>query len=316
MLTMNLTLSTVFASIFSLGSIHADTTAQPIIYAGRTIDVIVPEQPLAAGSLTLAPNSNLEQLYDWQDDQKLETYDLIQRIVSVWEKKGVHDYFIFGKQTPNTPFRWEIIPFPKEGFRFWKQFSLLWNMTFGSPRLSDEDRTAKAQNFQKENDLLSASYIAPASTECIGNDPFCKRDVIDRQLVYEGKEINLLYNYAPIVLGEGKLHFLILPKQHRKGFSDLTETEYLEAMQLVQRLVDHYKDKGYPIAYIFDKTGTEAGQTVPHWHEHVVFAASENEAFLAKLTVLKNMIFYSSPLPQDELKTKVESLRKELAGVL
>jgi diadenosine tetraphosphate (Ap4A) HIT family hydrolase len=294
---MNIAFTTVFTSIFSAGSLSAQS---PIIYEGQTMDVIVPENPLASNSLQIMPKGDMENVH--------ETYDLLRRIVQIWEKRGVHDYMIFGKHTPNHPFHWEIVPFPKEGFRFWKRFSVLWNMTFGSSRLSDKDRNAIAENYRKEFPLSYESNPEPA--EVIGNDPFCNQEVIDRQLVFEGNEVRVLYNHAPIVLGEG-LHFLIVPKQHKTRFSDLSETEYLEAMQWVQRLVEYYRNKGYPIAYIFDKTGTEAGQTVPHWHEHVVFAATENEELLAKLTVLKNMIFYGSPLPRNELKARVESLRKE-----
>lgn len=308
---MNITFTSIYASVFAFSSLQADVISQPVVYHGRTMNVIVPERPSAAGSLQLKLNSDINQFSDWQNDQNLESYDLIQRIVSVWNAKGIQDYLIIGKQNPTTQFDWEVVPFRKEGNRFWKQFSVLWNMVFGNAQLSDGERTTIAKNFQNENDLSAISYLNHSPAE-IGNDAFCKQEVIDRQLVFEGKEINLLYNYAPIALGESKLHFLVVPKQHRKGFSDLTETEYLEAMQIVQKLVDFYKNKGYPIAYIFDKTGTEAGQTVPHWHEHVVFASNEKEEFFSKLTVLKNMIFSSSPLPQDELKIKVQSLREEL----
>jgi diadenosine tetraphosphate (Ap4A) HIT family hydrolase len=148
-----------------------------------------------------------------------------------------------------------------------------------------------------------------------GNDAFCDQKVIDKQLVFEGKEINILYNYAPIVLGEGKLHFLIVPKQHRSKFTDLTETEYLDVMQLSQKLVGFYKGKGYHTAYLFDKTGIEAGQTVPHWHEHVVFTATKTQEFFGKLTVLKNMLFGSSPLPSKELQIRVLLLKEDLNEV-
>lgn len=322
---MSLTSTKVLASIFSLGSLCADVNVQPlvhgesIIYEGRTMNLIVPECPLSAGSVKITPKADIEHFSDWQDTHKLEAYDLIQRVVRIWEKRGINDYFIYGKEShdSHSKFSWEIIPFSKEGFRFWKQFTVLWNMIFGGSCLSEEDQEKIVKNFQAEDDLFSVSpphQMKPV--EVIGNDPFCKQNVIDRQMVFEGKEINLLYNYAPIVLSEDKLHFLIVPKRHRVGFSDLTETEYLEAMQLSQKLVSFYKDKGYDIAYMFDKTGIEAGQTVPHWHEHIVLAETKTQEFFAKLTVLKNMLFYSSPMPEEELKTRVESLRKELAEVL
>lgn len=311
---MNFSSITLLASIFSFGSLHA-VNPEPIVYEGQTMNIIVPECPLTSGSVQVLPKSDLPHFSDWQDIHKLEAYNLIKRIVNVWEKRGIHDYLIFAKETPDSPkFRWEIVPFSKDGFRFWKQFNVLWSIIFGSSCLSEEDQVKMVENFQAESDLFSDIPIQQMdSLGVIGKDPFCQQKIIERQIVFEGKEINVLYNYAPIVLGEDKLHFLIVPKQHRPGFSDLTETEYLEAMDLVQNLVNFYTNKGYEIAYIFDKTGVEAGQTVPHWHEHVIFAASKTQEFMAKLMVLKNMLFSPSPMGEKELKNKVQSLRKELA---
>lgn len=132
-------------------------------------------------------------------------------------------------------------------------------------------------------------------------------------MVFEGKKINVLYNYAPLVGGKEKLHFLIVPKQHRPKFSDLTEAEYLEAMVIAQKLISFYKDKGYHTAYLFDKSGREAGQTVPHWHEHLVFPSTQ--AFLVMLSVLKNILIGPSCIPQDELQIRVQSLKKELSAI-
>jgi diadenosine tetraphosphate (Ap4A) HIT family hydrolase len=318
----------VLALFFPLfGSANETVNTQPlisnetIVYVSKTMKVIVPECPLAFGSLKIVPNSDTGNFSEWQDFNELETYELIQHVIQIWEKKGITDYLIYGKESNNSKsiFSWEIVPYPKNGWRFWKQFKVLWNITFGGSCLPKIERDRIAKDFQKDKDSFSESHtkqIESIKKTIQGNDPFCNQKVIDKQLVFEGKEINVLYNYAPIVLGEGKLHFLIVPKQHHSKFSDLTETEYLESMELSQKLVSFYKDKGYHTAYLFDKTGAEAGQTVPHWHEHVVFTATKTQEFFGKLTVLKNMLFGSSPLPQKELQTRVQSLRKDLNEVL
>lgn len=303
----------LMASVLPFDSSYA-LKDEPIVYEGQSIYVMVPERPLGSGSLLLKPKLYFHEFSLWQEEQKLETYQLIQQMISLWKKRGIEDYFIFGKQTPEHAFKWEIIPVPKEGYRFWKKFSLFWHIAFGGSSLSIDERQKIARNLEHEF-YYSLEVRSPNSLEVTGNDPFCKQDVINRQLVFEGKEVNLLYNYAPIPLGEEKLHFLIVTKHHREGFADITEEEYLESMQIAQTLVEYYKDKGFPIVYLYDKTGVEAGQTVPHWHEHVVFAASEKEEWLAMLKVLKNMIFNSAPLPEKELKEKVSSLKKELAPV-
>ena len=48
--------------------------------------------------------------------------------------------------------------------------------------------------------------------------------------------------------------------------------------------------------YLFHKTGIDAGQTVPHWHMHLIVTANKTQGFFGKLTVLKNMLFGSSPM--------------------
>ena len=288
---------------------------EAIVYAGKTMKVIVPECPLAFGSLKIVPHSHAENFSEWNDSNKLETYELIQHVVQIWEKKGITDYLIYGKESSDLKsiFSWEIVPYPKDGWRFWKQLKVLWNITFGSQCLPEVERHKIARDFFLQpltNQIASITKIAQ------GNDAFCNPKVIDKQLVFEGKEINVLYNYAPIVMGEEKLHFLIVPKQHRLKFSDLTETEYLENMQLSQKLIRFYNDKGYHTAYLFDKTGAEAGQAVPHWHEHLIFTATKTQEFFGRLTILKNMLIGSSPLPEKELQTRVQSLKIELYGVL
>lgn len=314
----------LFSSFF--GNANESINTQPLIsdealvYVGKTMKVIVPQCPLALGSLKIVPNSDTRNFSEWKDFNKLETYKLIQHIVQIWEKKGIKDYLIYGKESNNSKsiFSWEIVPYPKNGWRFWKQFKVLWNITFGSSFMPKIERHRIVKDFQKDKDSFSESHtkqIESVKKTIQGKDAFCNQKVIDKQLVFEGIEINVLYNYAPLVLGEGKLHFLIVPKQHRSKFSDLTETEYLESMHLSQKLVRFYKDKGYHTAYLFDKTGAEVGQTVPHWHENVVFTATKTQEFFGRLTVLKKMLFGSSPLSQKELQIRVQSLRKELSEV-
>lgn len=316
-------------AIFSpvLGSANIPVESQPLIneeavvYEGKTMKVIIPECPLAPGSLKIIPYSQEENFSEWQDTNKLETYQLIQKIAGILEKKGIEDYLVYGKEATNSTsvFGWEIVPYQKTGWRFWKQFKVLWSITFRGVCLPQIERHRLARDFQKDKDVFSE--IQTKQIESIreivkGNDAFCDEKIIKKQLVFEGKEVNVLYNYAPIAIGEGKLHFLIVPKHHHSKFTDLTETEYLESMQLSQKLVNFYKGKGYHTAYLFDKTGAEAGQTVPHWHEHVIFTATKTQEFLGQLTVFKNMIFGSSAIPQQELQTRVQSLKTELADVL
>lgn len=292
---------------------------EPIIYMGETMNVIVPKCPLATGSLEIVPNTNTRNFTEWNDFDGFETYKFLQHIIRIWEKEGITDYLIYGKESNSKSiYSWEIVPYPKRGWRILKQFKVLWNITFGGTCLSKAERYKVAQDIQKNTDAFSEYHKQIESIKKIAqeSDAFCNQKVIEKQLVYEGKEIYVLYDYAPLVLSNDKLHFLIVPKEHRSKFSDLSRTEYLESMQLSQKLIKFYKEKGYNTAYIFDKNGVESGQTVPHWHEHIVFTATKTQDFIGKLTVLKNMFIGSSPLPQKELQTKVQLLRKELNEAL
>ena len=63
------------------------------------------------------------------------------------------------------------------------------------------------------------------------------------------------------------------------------------------------------------KTGIDAGQSVKHWHLHVIFSTNTAQNFWGRITVIRNILFGSSPMKRDELARKVGALRLELARV-
>jgi diadenosine tetraphosphate (Ap4A) HIT family hydrolase len=290
-----------------------------LIYQGKLMKIVVPMQPLALGSVQIIPRGELENFYEWDGLKKSETYELIQKIVAIWQKKKIISYMIYARESHDSSFKWEIVPYSSEGEKFWKQLKVLWNITFGGLKLSKDDRQNIAEDFQKESEIFSKPVekaAEPAEEATFQKDAFCNSEIIERQKILEGKEVNVLYNYAPMVLNKDKLDFLITPKKHRFRFSDLTKEEYLEVMQFSQKLCRFYKDKGYETAFIFDKTGSQAGQTIPHFHEHLVFTASKTQEIFGKLQVLKNMLFGSSPLSEVELQERVGVLKNELREIL
>ena len=194
---------------------------------------------------------------------------------------------------------------------------MLWNSTFGAPRLSPKAFHATLAKYKQETKWFSEPLAKLLVSSCQREaDPFCNDKVIQKQLLFEGSKIYVLYNYAPVALGKEKLDFLILPKCHRARFSDLTQSEYIEAMHYSQALIRHFNQKGFLTTYLFDKTGDEAGQTVLHWHQHVIFTKSKTEELLGKLKVFKNMLFGSSPLSVEALQERVLHLRVELKDEL
>lgn len=315
---MNLPTLTISLVLF-FTNVYGDPPFQAIAYENQSLNISIPECPLAPNSVIITSNSNIKHFSEWQAEDQNEAYDLIQKIIQVWAKEGMVNYLIYGKESEDskTPFHWEIIPFSENGWRFWKQFKVLWNSTFESSCLSRSQQEQLAQDFQKK--LLSftaSSTTFPVAASVNTYDAFSNPQVIEEQRVFEGNEVDILYDFSPIVLGGRKLHFLVIPKKQHERFSDLTKTEYAEAMTLTQKLIAFYKTQGYKTAYMLNKNGIEAGQTVPHWHEHVIFTATQSQDYFGRLNILKNMIFGGSRLPKDELQKEIKTLRQELSGIL
>src|SRR5262249_563078 len=136
---------------------------------------------------------------------------------------------------------------------------------------------------EKSKDMFSKPHIETAGSvakTAEKEDFFCRDNVIKQQSVYENDKTNILYDYKPLT----QLHFLIMPKEHREKFSNLTQKEYLEASRLRQLLIKHYH-KSHPVVYVFSKNGL--GQSVKHLHEHVVLVENETQDVFGKLLMLK-----------------------------
>ena len=289
-----------------------------VVEEGNTVKMVVPDRPYANGSIQILPKDKVADVTGWNPLYHAETRKLINKIASVWEKSDVAGYLIYGKNNPDLTFHWDVVPFPSAGSRWVKQFKVIWKTIFGASCSSYGKKVEEANYLITELNALGSDdndTIPADNDDSKGDDAFCHFEVIEKQLIFSGEKVYVIYNYAPIGIGEDKLHFLVLPKKHRLNFSDLTEDEYNEAMLLSQRLVEYYRSKGFETAYIFNKTGAEAGQSVPHWHQHVIFIANDPKDYFGKLNILKTMVFRSAPLPQEELKLRVESIRAELAPI-
>jgi len=287
-----------------------------VVHSGTTMKIIVPERQLGNGSVQIVPISNEPSFAKWKGNQNAEAHELIQKIAQIWEKKGIHDYLVYGKESSNGAFSWEIVPYEKSTFKFWKQFIVLWKITFGTSPTPRIIRQKVADDLKGEAAILTNPVAKVVKASKNIKDAFCNPDVIARQLVFQGKKVNVLYNHAPIAIGEGKLHFLITPKDHCQKFTELSQEVTAEADDLSQKLVKHYKSKKFDTAYVFNKNGEESGQTVSHWHQHLVFTATKIQEFFGKLLVLLKMLFGAWPMSKSELAKRVSSLKAELATVL
>jgi len=257
-----------------------DPVIQPQPYdfqRGKYLKICVPTCPLANDGLEIQNIGNHQRFQDWTAADHMESYDMIQRIRSCWGRCGyARDYLVYGRTSPNLrseTFRWEVVPYPDDGWNRIKQIGVIWNVSFGTSFLSEKERVIIASRMREQMQDLEAPYTIPTS-KLKGDDPFCDPEVIARQCVYEGKEMVVLYNYAPVKVVEESPHFLIVPKRHRQNFNELKASEYREAMKLAGKISDYFQEN-YPQStlHLFHKTGELAGQTVPHWHLHVIVVA-------------------------------------------
>lgn len=299
----------------SLGTPSSDL----IIEQSQEVCIKLPTAPLASQSLQIAPLSN-QSLLNWSPREHAESFRAMQKTAQVWKEKKIGDqYLVYGKQSigASSPFQWEIVPYSQSTtwlHRFFQQFKVLWKITFGGTLLRKQEIENQLANyktwFSKFSSPHNPSIPAPST------DAFCNPQVIQKQRVLEGQTVNLLYNYKPIGFGGERLHFLVVPKAHKASFHELSEEEYVEAMKFTQQVITHLsKTRQLQEVYLYHKTGVDAGQTVPHWHLHIVLTANKAQDIFGKLTVLKNMVIDSSPLKEKELQEKVLAYQHEFKKV-
>ena len=283
--------------------------------------LMVSSQPLAPNSVAITSiDPNKFHLEDWSKKEIEESYLYLQGIVKkIEEQEKKPSYMVYAKDNlaSSSPLHWDYIPYEKTTWkiiRFWQQFKILWRITFGGFTLPNQEQrrisTDYATFFQSYRDQEQGDPIEkPKHT-----DAFCQVEVINKQCVLQGEKINVLYSYTPIGFGGERLHFLFTPKMHAERFTDLSKEEYSEALYLAQKVIAILKTTRPNIqnVYLFHKTGEDAGQTVAHWHMHLVVTTNASQDFYGKLTVLKNMIIGSSPLKGTFLKNEVDKYALEL----
>ncbi|MDN3507571.1 MAG: HIT family protein, partial [Simkaniaceae bacterium] len=212
-----------------------------------------------------------------------ETYAIMQKAAQNHDQ-----FFVHGRVKANEKFQWTFIPYEKcESWvtRIWQQLKVLMALTFGG----------SAETLQVNQD---ANFTEPTGGTCKSDDAFCRTDVITKQLVFEGTDVNLLFNYAPI----GNSHFLIVPKQHRSTFHALTKAEYTESAQIAQKIANVYADQ---TIYMNHKSGKDAGQSVPHWHMHVIVLDNVSDELTGRLHVLWKMLMPVFPLSKEALAKRI-----------
>lgn len=294
-----------------------------VVHAGQNVQLIVPKNPLTAGSVRVIANAE-QSLSEWQGATIQESYQMLQRVVRAWDSQGIKDFMIFGKEcviagTQNPKFYWEIVPYRRYEGRIWRcyqQFKVLWNIAFGAFRISRTAQEAIATQLRstlKPEQELASPPRAAAPACCA----FCNTEkVIKKQRVIEAAAVNVLLNHRPFPIDDKKLHFLVTAKEHA-NFPELTEQEYIEGIIQTKRLIEFYKMRGYPIVYLFDKTGKAAHQTVDHWHRQMIFATSKIQVVKGlAIAFFRTVTGRSSQLSVTELDRYVGNLKTDFQAVV
>lgn len=99
------------------------------------------------------------------------------------------------------------------------------------------------------------------------NCVFCQSLNVKREVILENNTAKAFLTNIPITPG----HTLIVPKKCRRLFEDLTKEELKDIFNLLKKIKEtlklSMKAKGFNIAW---NEGSVAGQSVPHFHLHVV----------------------------------------------
>lgn len=306
------------AVVFSIFSFCAACCCgeQPIAVSGQ-VQLIPAMYPLADYSLNV-DKQTAPDFGQWSEKDLRDSYDLMQKVTALWrDSRYADDYLIQGRVGTNQ-FAWQIVPYPNEQWRlqkYWKLLTVLSRVALGAPHLSASEAQRVASDYRQKMALHYPKFVKDRSGDK-RFDAFCNQKILDRQTVYEGRLIRVLYDYSPNGGSKDKLHFLVIPKACRPEFAELTADEYVELQQTTQKMVEYFRNKGYGTIYLFSNNGPNSGQTVPHFHQHFVVVGDESQELWSRLYRLKNYLIPTTPLPLPELQEHVAWHREGLGAYL
>ncbi len=257
----------------------------------------------------------------WTQEEHEMTFNTLKAMTRQWQQsQSYRQYVVVGKYVRTEErFSWKIIPFTDATNplkRFWKQVIVSWKVLFSkreqlAPKKM-QDYTIESTQTPLQSREESAALLYQSATSSVSEiDPFCQQEIIEKQQIFSGDYNHVLCDIAPI----GADHLLIVPKKHKTDFAQLSLEEYGEVTSLVKAVIQAHPE--YYGCYLLHKTGKDAGQSVPHWHMHVVMIEDKRGDLLTKLRFLKGMLPFGRPrLSDSALRIKVEKLKTRLSSPL
>lgn len=108
---------------------------------------------------------------------------------------------------------------------------------------------------------------------------FCKiiNKEIPSKMIYEDNDFYAMLDIAPATRG----HVLILPKEHAATMSELSDDKLSKILVLAKKIIEAMKKvHGFTDYNIIQNNGRLAGQTVDHYHLHLIPRYSVDEVSL------------------------------------
>lgn len=105
---------------------------------------------------------------------------------------------------------------------------------------------------------------------------FCKlaNGVFDTNTYYEDENFRVIFDVNPATKG----HVLVLPKEHYANVYEMPDELVAKAYQVAKKVAEELKDiTGCEGINILQNNGEAAGQTVFHFHIHVIPRYGEGE---------------------------------------
>ena len=242
-----------------------------------------------------------DQFEEWDDASHRTCFFQLQQLTREFKALGANAYGVYGQLgTLNSgKFSWHITPFFPEDSPRPKQFQFLWQLL--SP--------SKSEGTPISFDAVSEQVFLPAIK---GEDPFCNPERVATQRIVEGKLVDLLLNYAPVNLywEEGYLDFLIIPKAHRVMCEEMQVEEYVEAMLLAKTVFERFRSAGLVnCGALYHKSGKSAGQSVFHWHAHLMMMKETPSSGWDKFSIILSTMLRQK-LPQETMKNYTRYYRE------